>query len=380
MVGAQAVVCLPGSATAASAACYLTEIGFRVVTLGNLAGAAPEATLLMAASDALRREGRRSVAPDAVVVALADPAAPADDLVANGVADFALSYPLSRSEVFEIGAWFDAGRPARAEAAPPRSEALPNFAGARVLVADDSAVNLEVAQSALARFGVTPRTVGNGREAVAAHAASEWDLILMDGSMPELDGFEAARAIRDAERRQDRLRTPIVAVTAHVVGAAAEQWREADMDAVLHKPFTLEKLAVILRSVLRRQGSGAPADAPPTVKIETVLDPAALDGLAEMSRDPGLVARIARLYCATAPTRIAELREAVARADLKAAASAAHALKSMSLNIGAQAVAESAANIERDARENASLADGARLTTLSELAEQTYNALRERAA
>ncbi len=50
-------------------------------------------------------------------------------------------------------------------------------------------------QSGLARFGVIPRLVENGREAVEAHAAAEWYLILMDGSMPELDGFEAARAI-----------------------------------------------------------------------------------------------------------------------------------------------------------------------------------------
>ena len=90
--------------------------------------------------------------------------------------------------------------------------------------------------------------------------------------------------------------------------------------------------------------------------------------------------RIARLYCTTAPTRIAELREAIARADVEATASAAHALKSMSLNIGAQAVARSAATIERDARENKFLADVARIEAPARFAEQTYSALRQRAA
>ena len=112
---------------------------------------------------------------------------------------------------------------------------------------------------------------------------------------------------------------------------------------------------------------------------EALLDSAALDDLAEMSRDPSLVARVARLYCTTAPARIAELRDAIARADVKATASAAHGLKSMSLNIGAQAVAQLAGAIERDARENQGLADDPRVEALAQLAELTYSALRERA-
>ena len=99
-----------------------------------------------------------------------------------------------------------------------------------------------------------------------------------------------------------------------------------------------------------------------------------------MSGDAGLVARVARLYCNTAPTRIAELREAIARADVKGAASAAHALKSMSLNIGAQAVAESAANIEQKAREDQTLVDLPGVERLASLAEETFALLLKRAA
>jgi two-component system sensor histidine kinase BarA len=235
---------LPGAASGASAALYLGEIGFDVstATADCFPEAAAQADLVLTTPELLRRHGRSGLVADAVAAALADPATPADDLVTEGVAEFALSYPLSRSEIYEIGEWLQAARPPRAKAAATRPETLSNFTGARVLVADDSSVNLEVAQSALARFGIAPRTVENGREAVEAHAAAEWDLILMDGSMPELDGFEAAQAIRETERRQSRPRTPIVALTAHVVGAAAEQWRVADMDGVLHKPFTLDRL------------------------------------------------------------------------------------------------------------------------------------------
>src|SRR5712672_156215 len=68
----------------------------------------------------------------------------------------------------------------------------------------------------------------------------------MDGSMPEMDGFTAARAIRQAEQGEGRERIPIIALTAHVIGAAAEQWRLAGMDAIIHKPFTIAQLAQCL--------------------------------------------------------------------------------------------------------------------------------------
>ncbi len=76
-----------------------------------------------------------------------------------------------------------------------------------------------------------------------------FDLILMDGSMPYMDGYDAAREIRRRLEAVGRPPVPIVALTAHVVGKAAETWREAGMDAVLHKPFTLASLAAALGPV-----------------------------------------------------------------------------------------------------------------------------------
>ena len=99
-----------------------------------------------------------------------------------------------------------------------------------------------------------------------------------------------------------------------------------------------------------------------------------------MSTDATLVARVARLYCATAPARIAELRDAIARADAMGAAAAAHAIKSMSLNIGAQAVAETAGDIERDARESGAPGSSENVDHLAALAEETFALLMQRAA
>ena len=115
-----------------------------------------------------------------------------------------------------------------------------------MLVADDSAVNREVAIEALSRLGAQVETVENGAEAVSAAARHSHDIILMDGSMPQMDGFTAARIIRQAEESENRARIPIVALTAHVIGAAAEEWRLAGMDAVIHKPFTIAQLAQCL--------------------------------------------------------------------------------------------------------------------------------------
>ena len=378
--GAVALVELADPATAASARLYLSELGFAI---SEAAVPLRRPALAIVSAESLKASGRPALAADGIVAAVAELAAPADDLVDAGLADFALQYPLSRVEIFEIGEWLAAGRPARTANAAAKVEALPNYASASVLVVDDSAVNLEVAQGALARFGVVPTTAVNGREAVEAHAKRDWELILMDGSMPEMDGFDAARAIRAAENHAHRKRTPIVALTAHVVGAAAEEWRKADMDGALHKPYTLTRLGEVLAAHLGVGATAAPQAKTPAAGPKAppkLLNTAALDGLAEMSGDVALVARVARLYCATAPARIAELREALERNDLKGQAAAAHALKSMSLNIGAEAIAATAARLERQAREAEKPAAPGDVDRLAAQAEETFALLRAKVA
>jgi signal transduction histidine kinase len=377
-------VILPGVATAQSAALYLSDIGFDA-TIAEAEGPwTPAPDLLLTAPEFLRERGRPLLSPSGVVVALADTAAPADDLIANGIADFVLNTPLSRADIYDIGEWLAAGRPRRETGAVTKVEDWPILSHARVLVADDSEVNLEVARAALAQLGVTPKTVVNGREAVEEYRAGGYDIILMDGSMPEMDGFQAALAIREIEWSERRARVPIIALTAHVVGAAAEEWRAANMDGILHKPFTLTKLADTLAHHLRfpctAVAAGELNEARLSEAAPKLLDLAALDDLREMSRDTELVARVARLYCSTAPMRLAELRDAIGRADLKGAASAAHALKSMSMNIGARAVAESAAKIERHARESEARIEQPDVERLASLAEETYALLLGQAA
>ena len=210
-----------------------------------------------------------------------------EELLAAGKAHACLTRPVLRSEVEALLARIIAGERVLQPAAQSRAAPVAVFRGFRALVADDNAVNLEVASEALAQLNATVAAVENGREAVDAAAAGDFDIIFMDGSMPVMDGFAAARAIRAAE--QNGARVPIVALTAHVVGAAAEEWRDAGIDTVVHKPFTVATLARTIEKLLPQlRGEtepAAPAAAPAPVHQpddDAAIDPAVLDELRQL--------------------------------------------------------------------------------------------------
>jgi signal transduction histidine kinase/CheY-like chemotaxis protein len=176
------------------------------------------------------------------------------ELIRAGIAQLVLPQPIRRQQLWGLLECLASGAPLELgfdhSDSMNVSEELPRFVGSRVLVADDSAVNREVAIEALGRFGVEVKVVSSGAAAIETVRSAHFDLVLMDGSMPEMDGYEAAREIRGWEEADERQRVPIVALTAHVVGVAADAWRAAGMDAVLHKPFTLESLAETLAQFL----------------------------------------------------------------------------------------------------------------------------------
>lgn len=97
-------------------------------------------------------------------------------------------------------------------------------------------------------FGCRADVVGNGREALAAVAGAVYDLILMDCQMPEMDGYDATRAIREREAACDGeiRRIPIVALTAHAMEGDREICLEAGMDDYLSKPYKPDQLSVVL--------------------------------------------------------------------------------------------------------------------------------------
>jgi CheY-like chemotaxis protein len=119
--------------------------------------------------------------------------------------------------------------------APPAPD-LP-AAPLRVLAAEDNAVNQLVLKTLLHQLGVEPTVVDNGLAAVVAWEAGEWDVILMDIQMPDMDGLTATARIREAERASGRARTPIVALTANAMSHQVSQYQAAGMDGHVAKPI-----------------------------------------------------------------------------------------------------------------------------------------------
>jgi PAS domain S-box-containing protein len=161
---------------------------------------------------------------------------------------FVLRLPLQRAEAQPI------------EAAEEIPSLLPAPAGGRplkILAAEDNPMNQLVLTTLLGAAGLEPVIVCNGQEAVRAFAEEPWDLILMDVQMPVMDGLDAARAIRAAERAQGRPATPIIALTANAMQHQLDDYRACGMTATVPKPIEIRALLAAIQAAT----DGAPPPA-----------------------------------------------------------------------------------------------------------------------
>jgi CheY-like chemotaxis protein len=120
--------------------------------------------------------------------------------------------------------------------------------GLRILAAEDVETNRLVLTAFVAALGGKLTLAADGYEAIAAWEDAEFDLILMDIRMPNMDGIEAVREIRRAESARGRKRTPIIALTANAMQEAAEDCQAAGMDGFLAKPIDIRALVQLLRT------------------------------------------------------------------------------------------------------------------------------------
>ena len=367
-----ALICEPGEATDAALGHYLQMAGYEIVRApaGDISQSAGDVSLIIASVRDLETLAARPGKSECKIIALARLGeGSGGSLLARGLADACIEQPLQRKDIARLLTRLRDGADLRDDDAGAKvSGAFAQFPGARVLVVDDSAVNREVAQEALRSFGIVAELVNDGRDAVAACLAKRYDLVLMDGSMPGMDGFEATRLIRQAELAQGEMRQPIVAMTAHVVGRAAGAWREAGMDGFLHKPFTLASLGECLATYLGSGQALASGDEASTTPApdDDILDAALVAQLREMAAmgRGDFVARVTGLYREHAPRALFDMEAACAAQDCNALGKDAHALKSMSLNAGARQVAALAGAIEKAAREEQRVASKKEIAAL----------------
>jgi len=188
--------------------------------------------------------------------------------------------------------------------------------GVRVLVADDSEINVEVASRILAQQGALVGTAGDGAAAVAAVQRQAFDIVLMDLQMPVLDGCAAAEAIR-----AQGLALPIVALTAGALVSERQRALGAGMNAFLSKPFQPAELLALVRSLVPAGDAAAASSAiaPDAAHWPELPGIATADASERLAGDFPLFARLLRQLLADAPNG-AQLRDAAALHKLRGGA------------------------------------------------------------
>lgn len=205
--------------------------------------------------------------------------------------------------------------------------------GSRILIAEDNAINREVALRQLGKLGYAAQAVSDGRQAVEAAISGQFDIVLMDCQMPAMDGFEATRAIRKRETHTgDRIR--IIAMTANALAHDRQACLDAGMDDYISKPVTLDALARVL--------SGETGQ-------KQTLDVNRLDEIFEGDRRS-----ISDFLSTALPALLRIVNRLQDHGDLEARLAAAHELKGAAANIGAVEISQTAAQLEQALREGRS--------------------------
>jgi two-component system sensor histidine kinase/response regulator len=206
----------------------------------------------------------------------------------------------------------------------------------RVLLAEDNIVNQKVAVRLLERLNFHVSVVDDGKAAVAAWSTKQFDLILMDCQMPELDGYEATREIRRLEGGTRHI--PIIALTAHAMKGADEECFRAGMDGYLTKPIDTDKLDACLEQFLPGTAPEVPSQEAAPVDWESLLE--------SFGGDKDFARELVQLFVATGNEVLATIPEALRKGDYETVRAAAHELKGATANMRATAANDAASQCE----------------------------------
>ena len=230
---------------------------------------------------------------------------------------------------------------------------------ARVLIVEDNLVNQKVARSILNKFGCAVETVSNGKEAVDRVQTGAYDIVFMDCAMPEMDGYEATRQIRQWEAARQGpsgtgARLPIVAMTARVSAEDQARCLMAGMDDYMVKPLTILVVRNMIEKYCSNLSTGRLLPPQPTPSVTDFVETTILNSeqLLSFGRDdPELMYDVINTFVADIPRLINQLLEGIQTRDAAAIEINAHAIKGAALNVGGIRMAEIARDIERLANE-----------------------------
>lgn len=218
----------------------------------------------------------------------------------------------------------------------------------RILLAEDNAVNQRVAVRLLQGLGHTVTVANHGGEAVAAMDHNRYDLVLMDVQMPEMDGFEATRLIREKEAATGQ-HTPIVAMTAHAMKGDRERCLAAGLDEYLSKPVERDELLRILSWAADSSEDVVAPEGPAVNNEPSEPLPPAIDRVTAIGRlggDEELFAELAGLFREEGQRMIQEIRQGLAAGDAVGVQRTAHGLKGAAGYLGGTRTAEAAHRLE----------------------------------
>ena len=214
----------------------------------------------------------------------------------------------------------------------------------KILLVEDNAVNQLLALRLLEKQGHSVTIAINGKKALEALKMDSYDLVLMDIQMPEMNGWEATKAIREHEKTTGE-HLPIVAMTAHAMKGDEERCIAAGMDDYLTKPIRIPELLAIVDEIANRKAVSkgiTTSSKTQTIDFATALN--RLDG------DRELFVELAHVFKEECPKAVEEIRRAIGARDARTLERHAHNLKGSSANLGSGAVSITAGALEDCAR------------------------------
>jgi two-component system, sensor histidine kinase and response regulator len=227
--------------------------------------------------------------------------------------------------------------PARPDTQKTQDQALPSLpSGLRLLLVEDNLTNQEVALGMLENLGCQADVVGDGRSALSALAQTDYHLVLMDCQLPDLDGYEASRLIRQPATAVRNHNIPIIAMTAHAMAGDRQKCLDAGMNDYLAKPIDPRALEQAIERWITESASSPEV---PEFEPEDLLE--------RLSGNEPLARRVIARFLVDVKEQLAVLARAVENADCETAQRAAHSIKGAAANAGGSRVREAARKLEQ---------------------------------